>query len=105
MESILISVTILLKLNIADLIGLLYLRQMIGVYELLKVISDRGITELSLKILLNKLKPHMTYSGFSWTEKGKTIYHIFCVVPFGLSVSGFTSKPVCSHFFAKVQFS
>ena len=63
------------------------------------------ITELSLTILLNKLRPHMTYCGFSWTEKGKKIYYIFCVVPFGLSVSGLTSKPVCSHFLAKVQFS
>ena len=36
LESISKSFTILLKLNIVDLIGLLYLQQMIGVPELLK---------------------------------------------------------------------
>ena len=37
---------------------------------------------------------HMTYCGFSWTENGKTKYYMFCVIPFGLSVSGFIFSKV-----------
>ena len=37
---------------------------------------------------------HMTYCGFSWTEKGMTKYYMFCVLPFGLSVSGFIFSKV-----------
>ena len=51
LESIFISVAILLKLNIVDLICLLYLYQMIGVSELLKLFGIEEITQLSLKIL------------------------------------------------------
>ena len=49
-----ISVTILLKLNIVDLIGLLYLLQMIGVAEF-KYFGIDEITKLSLKILCKSI--------------------------------------------------
>ena len=55
MESISKSFTILLKLNIVDLIGLLYLKQMIGVSELLKLFGIDEITELSLQILCKSI--------------------------------------------------
>ena len=55
MEFISISVTVLLKLNIVDLFGLLYLEQMIGVSELLKEFGIDGITKLSLKILCESI--------------------------------------------------
>ena len=58
MEAISISVTILLKLNIADLMGLLYLLQMIGVSELLKLFGIDEITKLSLKMLCKSIKLH-----------------------------------------------
>ena len=44
LESIFISSTILLKLNIVDLNGLIYLKQMIGVSELLKKFGIDEIT-------------------------------------------------------------
>ena len=37
---------------------------------------------------------HMTYCGFSWTENGMTKYYMFCVLQFGLSVSGFIFSKV-----------
>ena len=55
MESISKSFTILLKLNIVDLIGLLYLKQMIGVSELLKLFGIDEITKLYLRILCKSI--------------------------------------------------
>ena len=37
---------------------------------------------------------HISFCGFSWTENGKTKNYTFCVLPFGLSVSGFIFSKV-----------
>ena len=64
MEAISISVTILLKLNIVDLMGLLYLLQMIGVSELLKLFGIDEITKLSLKMLCKSINSiHLLMNG------------------------------------------
>ena len=55
MESIFISVAILLKLNIVDLIGLLYLKQMTRVSVLLKQFGTEEITDLTIKIICKSI--------------------------------------------------